>query len=84
MVAFEVVRRFSDKVTMEYVDLNANPGAIEPSLLEQIEREGMFYPVSAINGRIYADGLVTLPKVIWAIDEEQNRMERLAGAPAAE
>lgn len=83
MVAFEVARRYPEGVTMEYVDLSANPGAIEASLLEQIERDGMFYPVSAINGRVYADGLVTLPKVIWAIDEEQARMERLASLASA-
>ena len=84
MVAFEITRRFPDTVTMGYVDLNLNPTAIEPSLKEQIEREGLFWPVSVINGRVYADGLVTLPKVLWAVDEELGRIERASSAPDVE
>ena len=84
MVAFEISRRYPDVVSMGYVDLNLNPTAIDPTLKDQIEREGLFWPVSVINGRIYADGLVTLPKVLWAVDEELGRLERTESAPAAD
>lgn len=84
MVAFEITRRYPDVVSMGYVDLNLNPTAIDPTLKDQIEREGLFWPVSVINGRIYADGLVTLPKVLWAVDEELGRLERTESAPAAD
>ena len=84
MVAFEITRRYPDSVTMGYVDLNLNPTAIEPALKEQIEREGLFWPVSVINGRVYADGLVTLPKVLWAVDEELSRFERAGAATPVE
>lgn len=78
MVAFEITRRYPDVASMGYVDLNLNPTAIEPALMDQIEREGLFWPVSVINGRAYADGLVTLPKALWAVDEELSRIERAA------
>ena len=80
MVAFEVVRRFGDTASMTYVDLLKNPEGIEPELLAQIEREGRFWPVSAINGRIFADGMVTLPRVLTAIDDEKSRDARVAEA----
>jgi len=78
MVAFEVERRFAGAATMAYVNLITNPEGIEAELLNQIEREGRFWPVSAINGRIFSDGMVTLPRVLSAIDEEQSREARVA------
>jgi len=80
MVAFEVERRFAGAASMTYVDLHKNPEGIDPELLNQIEREGRFWPVSAINGRIFADGMVTLPRVLTAIDEEQSRDARVSDA----
>lgn len=80
MVAFEVERRFQGSASMSYVNLNTSPDAIDAALMAQIEREGRFWPVSVINGRIFADGMVTLPRVLAAVDEEQSREARVAEA----
>lgn len=63
---------------MEYVDIKADESAIEPQLLNRIKEQGLFWPVSTINGRIFYDGMLTLHKVIQAMEEERERNTRIS------
>ncbi|MBK5211025.1 MAG: DUF1462 family protein [Coriobacteriia bacterium] len=80
MVGDEVERRYPD-VDVEYVDVNENPSLLSEKLIHEIQERSLFWPISTVNETIFYDGLITLPKVISAIEEEQSRLARLADAP---
>lgn len=79
MVRHELEQRYDD-VSLSYVDVTANPELLSKENEEEISNRGLFWPVSALNGRIFFDGILTLPRVIKAIEEEKERAARLAEA----
>lgn len=79
MVRHEIEQRYDD-VAVSYVDISAHPEMLSESQDAEIRNRGLFWPVSAINGRIFFDGILTLPRVIKAIEEEKERDARLANA----
>ena len=83
MVGDEIERRYSE-VDVAYVDVNENPSLLSEKLSDEIRERGLFWPVSTVNETIFYDGLITLPKVINAVEEEQSRLERLADAPQSD
>lgn len=78
MVGHEIERRFPD-VSVEYIDVVGEPERFPAEIETDIVEKGLFWPVSAVNGTIFFDGIITLPKVMEAIDAERSRMERAAG-----
>lgn len=83
MVGDEIERRYTE-VDVVYVDVNENPSLLSEKLSEEIRERGLFWPVSTVNETIFYDGLITLPKVIQAVEEEQSRLGRLADAPTSD
>lgn len=77
MVGYEIERRNPD-TKVRYIDVTEDPSVIPPAVDEEIKNRGLFWPVSTINDRIFFDGLLTLPKVAEALEEEHNRDARLA------
>lgn len=77
MVGYELEQRYDD-VALTYVDVVANPDQLSEKLDAEIKSRGLFWPVSAINGRIFFDGILTLPRVMQAIEDEKARLARLS------
>jgi len=83
MVGDEIERRYPE-VDVEYVDVKENPSLLGEKLSDEIRERGLFWPVSTVNETIFYDGLITLPKVVKAIEEEKSRLERLANVPESD
>lgn len=83
MVDDEIQRRYP-QACITYHDIKAQPELLSKDLAAEIESKGYFWPVTVLNGRIKYDGMITLPKAIAIIDEEQDRLDRLAQAPESD
>lgn len=79
MVGHEIENRYPD-VAVAYIDVVANPDQLPAKIEAEIKERGLFWPVSAVNGSIFFDGIITLPKVIEAVEAERSRIERAAAA----
>ena len=83
MVDDEIQRRYPQAV-INYYDVKADPSLLPAELAQEIESKGLFWPVVVLNGLVKYDGMLTLPKAIDIIEEEQDRLDRLAEAPESD
>lgn len=83
MVDDEIQRRYPQAV-INYFDVKADPSLLPDDIKAEIEEKGLFWPVLVLNGKVKYDGMVTLPKAIAIIEEEQARLDRLAQAPESD
>ena len=80
MVDDEIQSRYP-QAEINYFDVKADPSLLPEEVAAEIESKGLFWPVTVLNGLIKYDGMITLPKAIAIIEEEQDRLDRLAQAP---
>lgn len=58
---------------MEYVDLSKDEALLPESVQKEIDAQGMFWPVSVVNGAVFRDGSLTLPSVVQVIEKEMAK-----------
>lgn len=79
MIDAEIQRRYP-QAAINYYDVKADPSLLPEKVEREIEERGLFWPVVVLNDEIKYDGMLTLPKAMAFIEEEQNRLDRLANA----
>ena len=83
MVDDEIQRRYPQAV-INYFDIKDDPSLLPADIAAEVESKGLFWPITVLNGLIKYDGMMTLPKAIAIIEEEQDRLDRLNGAPESD
>ena len=69
LVRDELVRRFGDDVSVEYVDIT-EPTAREPvsALVAEVTERGLLYPVTFVDGSAVYDGAVSYPAIVRSVE----------------
>ena len=72
----ELERRFGDSVAIVYLDAAQDDVRAEhPELLDQIEKMGLLYPVTVVDGIPLYDGAVSYPAIMRAVQSKLDAVE---------
>jgi len=75
-VRAEIERRFGDEVQIAYVDAGQDAVRAEyPELLDQIEKQGLLYPITVVDGVPLYDGAVSYPAIMRAVQNKLDAVE---------
>ncbi len=76
IVGAELERRFGQSVRIVYVDAaEESVRAEHPGLIDEIERLGLLYPVTLIDGTPVYDGAVSYPAIMRAVQERLDAVQ---------
>ncbi|MDA3937149.1 MAG: DUF1462 family protein [Actinomycetota bacterium] len=80
IVRSEVEKRFGDAATVSYYDIkNPEVKAAHPELIADMEKRGLLYPVTVMDGVPVYDGAVSYPAILRAV---QNKLAKTETATA--
>ena len=81
IVRDELARRFGDEVVIEYHSVDEDAVRAEHAeLIEEFERRGLLYPVTAVDGVPLYDGAVSYPAIMRAVGNKMAEREAAADA----
>ena len=72
----EIQRRFGDDVVVRYHNVEAADGRAEhAAVVDDIEKRGLLYPVTVIDGVPLYDGAVSYPAIMRAVGNKLAERE---------